>query len=589
MKTKRILIPMLTAAMIASTLTGCAAGTQNELVNLINEEQEIEIVVAMPDGAESVISNVSALEWVKLASKTSDTVLRQEIDKIFGIVAHGTQGKAGVLYSDGQYKDVYDNTLYNVFKTKEFRENYWNNTEKMQEVIQAVKNAYADVETDEEAIATFINSYFELFVQPNGYFKGESTVTRAEFLSGVYKAYTPVKGNISLLIDDSLMEIEDSNTPFVSAMLDHSYLNTTDNSLNESTYNGVITKAEAIYTIVNTFFKDDYNSISESKTSKFTDVKNLGDIKGELEKENTGISKTDYTTAVILNNVLENTENGLPSDLYKAIIVAEEKGILDHYEETTLGWELGLTRQEAIELIIKSFEQLEVFESTELQEQNLTEEADPLAELYAKLDCFTNVYMDAWSHIGYTDEWKEAVSSFPYCDGVTGKALEYFLDEFAIGGWHRYDGKTAYEKLTELSNKGSLLDEYREDRELALALGVDLQEEEENNSDNNNNNNNETQKPSGGTQNNTKPNTNNSNKDNNSNQGNNNNNNSNKDTNTNNNQSQGECITGDNGGKPLGSGGVSEFGDGLGDMSGAYAENATYVEMDPDFQLRPGG
>ena len=53
MKVKRIIIPTITAVIIASQLAGCAAMTSNELLDAINRGDEIQIEIIDPAFAEA--------------------------------------------------------------------------------------------------------------------------------------------------------------------------------------------------------------------------------------------------------------------------------------------------------------------------------------------------------------------------------------------------------------------------------------------------------------------------------------------------------------------------------------------------------
>lgn len=66
MTIKRIVIPTITMVIIASQLMGCAAVSQSELLQMINQGDAIEIEIATPINQEQ--GTESALDWQELAS-----------------------------------------------------------------------------------------------------------------------------------------------------------------------------------------------------------------------------------------------------------------------------------------------------------------------------------------------------------------------------------------------------------------------------------------------------------------------------------------------------------------------------------------
>ena len=98
MKVKRVVIPMITAVLIASQLVGCASASQNEMLNMINNQQMICIEVATPENAEQGEEKV--LEWEELAYLDNYEEFRLEMDDILMITPFLTGGKNGTIYTD---------------------------------------------------------------------------------------------------------------------------------------------------------------------------------------------------------------------------------------------------------------------------------------------------------------------------------------------------------------------------------------------------------------------------------------------------------------------------------------------------------
>lgn len=140
----------------------------------------------------------------------------------------------------------------------------------------------------------------------------------------------------------------------------YSYLNLEDNSLNASTYNGTITRAEAIYTLVQMYYSDEYNSISDKDKASFSDAKNGGNIALKAgfiteDKETKAITYNKYWKSYELSYALDNADKGMPDDLYKALVVAEKEGIISGSESR---WDEGITKSEALNFITKVYSDL---------------------------------------------------------------------------------------------------------------------------------------------------------------------------------------------------------------------------------------
>ena len=117
MTIKRIVIPTITMVIIASQLMGCAAVTQSELLQMINQGDAIEIEVATPINQEQ--GTESALDWQELASLSTNPDLRKSWDDILMITPTDT-GKNGVLYVNAEGNNEPNNTLRVALHNSEF-------------------------------------------------------------------------------------------------------------------------------------------------------------------------------------------------------------------------------------------------------------------------------------------------------------------------------------------------------------------------------------------------------------------------------------------------------------------------------------
>lgn len=102
MRVKRFIIPTLTAVIIASQLMGCAAMTQSELLQAINNGDQIEIEVIEPGFVEDEQGQETALSWTELASLTTNADLRSGWDDTLGILFARTKAKTVYFMSTKQ-------------------------------------------------------------------------------------------------------------------------------------------------------------------------------------------------------------------------------------------------------------------------------------------------------------------------------------------------------------------------------------------------------------------------------------------------------------------------------------------------------
>ena len=354
MKIKRIVIPTITLIIMTSQLLGCSSVTSKEMLDMIDRQEAIVIEVPEPISEEQ--GTTIEYEWTELASLTTYPEFRTTFDDTFNIVPYGTGGKAGTIYIDLSGNQTNNSTLYNALMNQKFAE-AWNNTDNLKKIIEAVKGTYVDIDSDTEAITAALNAYFNLTsdAEPN-YYNGNSTLTRGEYLGMLYRASTPVE---DLTDKSGLTEsIEDTDTAlFASQIADKSYLTTADSSLNTSTFNSTITRAEAIYTIVQQYYSDEYKSTT-GKESSYSDAKNGGNIAEKAgfkvkDKKTGEVTEKKYWKSYELSYSMQNEAKGMPTDLYKALVVAKNHNLITGDESR---WSDGLTKTEAINLITKVYE-----------------------------------------------------------------------------------------------------------------------------------------------------------------------------------------------------------------------------------------
>lgn len=347
MKVKKVVIPTITLVLIASQLMGCAAASQDELLSMIDAGDSIEIEVAAPAFAEAEQGEESSLLWEQLALLSTNPAMRKAWDSTLGITNTDT-GKNGMLYVDVDGKNENNNTLRVALHNREFQKALENDSTVKKLAESAMEN-YTDLDTDEEgkALLMGINGYFNILPDNiPSYCNADSTVTRAEFMSAIMRAETAVSDEYEApkSFSDSVGASDYNDYAYV--LEESSYLKTSNKGLNNQTYNGSISRAEAVYMVVNRYFSEDLKDVDITKVT-FEDAKDGGDIATKQ-----GFAGKDYSTNYEIVYCLQNPDKGLPTNLYKALAVAKEKGLIGN--ETR--WDEAITRSEVIELLVSAYE-----------------------------------------------------------------------------------------------------------------------------------------------------------------------------------------------------------------------------------------
>ncbi len=351
MKIEKIIIPTLTAVMIASQLTGCAVASQSELLTMLQNGEQIEIEVAVPAYAEQEQGTESTIQWVELASLTTNGVLRDGWDDVIGIVKTD-KGKNGLLYVNAEGMNENNNTLSVVMHNREFQK-LLESEDSQRSLSTYVAGQYVDVDEVTERseilkqVYIGINGYFNLIPDNEvSYANGNSVITRAEALAMVFRADTPVS---ELSSPTSLTDAVGENplNLYAQGALADSYLDLTSKSLNNLTYNGSITRAEYIYLLMHRYFRDELSAAAPNSQT-FTDAKDGGDIATKQKFDTALPNWKSYE----LTYALQNPDDGLPTELYKGLVVAKELGIIT--DETR--WDEPITQSDAIELLCKALQ-----------------------------------------------------------------------------------------------------------------------------------------------------------------------------------------------------------------------------------------
>lgn len=356
MSVKRIIVPTITMLIIASQLMGCSSVSQSEMLQMINQGDAIEIEVAVPLNQEQ--GTEKTVEWTQLDQLTSQPELRSSMENIFKIVAFGDNSKNGVFYVNLDGEQDGNNTLYNVFANNKFREGYWNNVAIQRELAQASAENYADIDYEEgnykRAMLAGINGYFNILNDSEtGFANMDSTITRLEAMSALFKAENPVTDTLSE--DGEFREAVDAGntneyTIFASNLSEQSYLDISSGSLDSHTANGTITRGELVYMIVQEYFKTEYDNV-DIKGECYADTVNGGNI-AVAQKFIEGENKKEHWQSYELSYALQNPDKGCPERMYKALLVANEKGIIVDKDSR---WEEGATKEDFLEMLTNAY------------------------------------------------------------------------------------------------------------------------------------------------------------------------------------------------------------------------------------------
>lgn len=342
MKIKRVIIPTLTMVMLSSMLFGCASATKQDTYNMLQESTEMELEYAVPDYDNAEESKVELLPWLQLASLETHPELRTAFEELLGVTVSEDGTKTGIIYTDETGKANQNNTLFNALGKNNLFIDTIRDTEKSEKIESIASDNYTDIE-DNQSIAAVINAYFELLPdQSEGQFDGDSTISRAQAMTLLMRAITPVNDQQAPETDsDFTAKVgETTYTDFAAPMNDYCYINTS-NGLNEKSFESTMSRGEYIYMLTKALFGDEYSSRLE-----------------EAGKEETDVDSVTFTTLkdggdVTYQEALNSPDKGLPTEMFNAFKKAAAIGFVT---EDSLNWDEAITKSEAINLFIDAVE-----------------------------------------------------------------------------------------------------------------------------------------------------------------------------------------------------------------------------------------
>lgn len=340
-KKLRIVLPMLTAIMI---LGGCGQvnTTQQDILNMLNTSDTITIQLSTEDTEDGTQYKV---DWIQLGDMTSSKELRAVMDEQFKITGN-TGNKNGMFYVNEKGENTQNNTLSVALRNRAFT-TILNNADDLELINYALAGNYSDIDIeDERAIYAAISDYFELLnAGENGESNIEDSLSRAEAMSLVFRAVTPVseiEGNSAF---DSAVGQSDYNA-FANKEDKNVFVSTSDGSLNETTYIQNMTKAEYIYLVMNEVFGNQAVQSVDSSV-ELIGLKNAGNLRYSEEL----VDRQQVSSAIIKSFV--NNPTSIDENIYKALELADQKGIISSVDDI----DSAITKGEAVEILCKALMQ----------------------------------------------------------------------------------------------------------------------------------------------------------------------------------------------------------------------------------------
>lgn len=287
-------------------------------------------------------SKVESLPWLQLSSLETHPELREAFEEYVGVT--GTTGnKEGILYYNPATQAAEQNvTLYMATKNSAMSI-YLTNIRAIESISSIAAEHYTDVDVDDtNAPYATINAYFELLPdQEDGQFDGDVTISRAQAMTLVMRATTPVNEAQTPDEDVDFTKAvgETQYTNFAAPMNEYAYLNTST-GLNEQSFNETMTKGEFIALITN-YIRADY--VATLKESGYTDLYS--------DASDVTMSTVSDAGDIKYSEAISDASKGVPTDLYKTFKLALKNGYLA--EADLEDWDSALTKADAISLFLE--------------------------------------------------------------------------------------------------------------------------------------------------------------------------------------------------------------------------------------------
>ena len=309
----------LSMALIMSvSIVGCGT-LRSEVEQAVKENVGIKLSID-----DSVDNKTDTLTWIEVGQLDTFSELRREWDDVLGVIKFESGSKNGPIYIDLDGNWNGNTIVKNIFQNKVFYREFWTVATEKSKLAQCGVEEFSDISNEGTGILAALNAYFNILPvnedKTSGLF---NKLSRKEVMAAVLRGDTEVTYLEENENFNNIVGKTDYNV-YASQLDGSCYFNTSNNSLNAYTYNSAMTRGEVIYLLVQRYFKEDYDSLTNLSNNPFNDCKNAGDLLKEL-----GLAETDNQAQVAeLEWSLQHLEEGCPEDMYKALLVAYNKGLL---------------------------------------------------------------------------------------------------------------------------------------------------------------------------------------------------------------------------------------------------------------------
>ncbi|MGN0428305.1 MAG: hypothetical protein ACI4F0_10925 [Agathobacter sp.] len=333
---RKILFLISILTISATLLSACKSADSVE-----NSETIEATTIESEATEETEESKVELLPWLQLSSLETHPELRQAFEEFLCITGE-TGNKEGTLYYNPDTEEADQNaTLYMATKNTAFK-NYFILEDSMLKFGEIAAENYTDLEADDlTAPFATINAYFELLPdQAEAQFDGDATISRAQAMTLVMRATTPVNESQAPETDADFTSAvgESQYTNFAAPMNEFAYLNT-ENGLTESTFNTAMSKGEYICLLTN-FLHADY--------LKYIEAHGYYDLYADTS--DVTISTVSDAGDITFTEAISDATNGVPSDMYETFKVAIRNMYIPEY--ALEDWDSAITKADAINLFI---------------------------------------------------------------------------------------------------------------------------------------------------------------------------------------------------------------------------------------------
>lgn len=365
-KIRRIVVPLVTLTLLSISLAGCAPSTANQLRDTIREGGSVSIEFSQ-EASMLPAEGRLAKEWVQLDQLQTHSTLRTEFDRLSGTIqvndGSGVPGKGGPLFIDEKGYRTGNTSLEDGLRNRTFVERFWGADGALTAFSKISELSYKDVVGGGlEGRMASINAYYNLLTDVGGggddtLFKGSLGLSREQFMSLVFRS----EHGVTELGRDAAYESATGGATayslFAQGVHGSGFLPIANRSLDGYTVGGAISRVEAIYLMVTRHFPEQLAASEGAGATGFSDTKDAGDLAlrlGFKTREDGVIIEKDRWQAFTLAYMLRYPDKGIQRELYRAMQVARELGLIIPGDGNTSRWDEPITRTEALSLVVNT-------------------------------------------------------------------------------------------------------------------------------------------------------------------------------------------------------------------------------------------